>query len=80
MRTNEISKRNDALPEVNKFTKVIESKNLETQTKEMNENPGSNISLQTLVRENSWWFCEHCDYKSKSKKGLKIHIGKCMKH
>ena len=28
--TNEISKGIDALPEVNKFTKVIESKNVET--------------------------------------------------
>ena len=62
---------NDALPEVNKVRKVIESKNAETQTKEMNENLGINIYMQTLIRENSWLFCEHCDYKSKSKKRTK---------
>ena len=67
---------NDALPEVNKVTKVIENKNAVTQTKEMNENFGTNIFMQTLIRKNSWLFCEHCDYKSKSKKGLKIHIEK----
>ena len=64
------------MPEVNKLTKAIESKNAETQTKEMNENLGSNISMQTLIRENSWLFCEHCEYKSESKKGLKMRIGK----
>ena len=35
-----------------------------------------NMSLQTLIKENSWFICEKCEYKTKSRKGLKIHIGK----
>ena len=34
------------------------------------------MSLQTLIKENSWLICEKCEYKTKSRKGLKIHIAK----
>ena len=39
---------------------------------------GSNndVTFETLIRENSWFFCEYCNYKTKKEKGLTIHIGK----
>ena len=30
----------------------------------------------SFIRENSWFFCEYCNYKTKKEKGLTIHIGK----
>ena len=33
-----------------------------------------NMSLEDIIRENSWFMCEKCEYKSKTKKSLKIHI------
>ena len=36
--------------------------------------PLINVSLQTIIRENSWLLCEKCDYKTKSKKDLRIHV------
>ena len=32
-----------------------------------------NMSLQTLIKENSWFYCDKCEYKTKSRKGLKKH-------
>ena len=32
-----------------------------------------NMSLEDIIRENSWFMCEKCEYKSKTKKSLKIH-------
>ena len=57
------------------------SKNTQTeQLKEVEntiETPANNLeankSLGELIRENSWFLCEICDFKSKSKKGLRIH-------
>ena len=53
------------------------------ETTKIKENAGSpnnpsniNISLETLVKNNSWYFCDKCDYKTKHRKGLRIHIGK----
>ena len=37
------------------------------------ENNLIDVDLQTIIRESSWFFCKKCDYKSKSKKGLRIH-------
>ena len=33
----------------------------------------SNTSLEELIRENSWFLCEICKFKSESKKGLRIN-------
>ena len=56
---------------------------LRKQTKEINEvsqSPAINLnedkSLYDLIRENSWFSCDVCDFKSKSKKGLRIHTVK----
>ena len=57
-------------------TEVVEFENTENQTEVNNENHVLDVPLQTLIRENSWFYCEHCDYKTKRKNGLKIHIGK----
>ena len=32
-----------------------------------------NMSLEDIIRENSWFMCEKCEYKSKTKKSLRIH-------
>ena len=32
-----------------------------------------NVDLKTIIKEISWFFCEKCDFRSKSKKGLRIH-------
>ena len=34
------------------------------------------MSLEEIIRENSWFMCEKCDYKAKSKKRLTLHIVK----
>ena len=34
------------------------------------------MSLQTLIKENSCFICEKCEYKTKSRNGLKVHIAK----
>ena len=43
-----------------------------------NETPGEklniNMTLQVLIKENSWLFCRHCDYRTKFNKGLRRHI------
>ena len=36
----------------------------------------TNILLEELIRENTWLFCEVRDFRSKSKKGLRIHTVK----
>ena len=36
----------------------------------------TNISLEEIIRENSWFMCEKCDVKAKSQKSLKIQIVK----
>ena len=56
---------------------------INTQTEQLDEvrntieTPASNLeankSLEELIRENSWFLCEICDFKSKSKKGLITH-------
>ena len=38
--------------------------------------PNNDVTFETLIRENSWFFCEYCNYKTKKEKGLTIHIGK----
>ena len=38
--------------------------------------PNNDVTLETLIRENSWFFCEYCSYKTKKEKGLTIHIYK----
>ena len=35
-----------------------------------------NVDLETIIRENSWRLCDKCDYKSKSRNGIKIHKAK----
>ena len=60
------------------------SKNTQTEqleeVKNTIETPASNLeankSLGEIIRENSWFLCEICDFKSKSKKGLRIHTVK----
>ena len=37
------------------------------------ETPTINLSLEDLIKENSWHRCDQCDYKNKSIKRLKIH-------
>ena len=32
--------------------------------------------LEEIIRENSWFSCNICDFRSKSKKGLRIHTVK----
>ena len=32
-----------------------------------------NMSLADIIRENSWFMCDKCEYKSKTKKSLKSH-------
>ena len=56
---------------------------LKKQTDEISEisqDPAINLnedkSLYDLIRENSWFSCDVCDFKSKSKKGLRIHTVK----
>ena len=44
--------------------------------KKGNDNLDRGVFLQTLIRENSWFNCEDCDYMTKYEKELKIHIGK----
>ena len=34
------------------------------------------FACTNLIRENSWFSCDACDFKSKSKKGLRIHTVK----
>ena len=38
--------------------------------------PNNDVTFETLIRENSWFFCEYCNYKTKIENGLTIHIGK----
>ena len=38
-----------------------------------NKEPLINVSLETLIRENSFVCCDKCNFKTKSNKGLKIH-------
>ena len=35
-----------------------------------------NVDLATIIRENSWHRCEKCDYKSRSKRGIRVHTAK----
>ena len=63
---------------------VRSSKNTQTEqleeVKNNIETPETNLeankSLGELTRENSWFLCEIYDFKSKSKKGLRIHMVK----
>ena len=32
-----------------------------------------NMSLTDIIRENSWFICDKCEYKSKTKKSFKNH-------
>ena len=34
------------------------------------------MSFENLIKENSWFFCKYCPYKTKKKNGLKIHVGR----
>ena len=56
----------------------LQPKNIVNETEEIEEVIPDNhlnidMSLEDLVKRNSWFFCEQCDYKTKNKKGLKIH-------
>ena len=31
------------------------------------------MEIEAIIRENSWFMCGKCEYKSKTKKSLKIH-------
>ena len=37
-------------------------------------NPNIDMTLDNLVRENSWLYCIQCSFYSKSEKGLILHI------
>ena len=32
------------------------------------------VDFETIIRENNWRYCDKCEYKTKSKRCLKIHI------
>ena len=58
----------------NKINKHSESKEEQIDDKDLDDE--TNMDLETLIRQNSFHYCDNCDYKSKTKKGLKIHRGK----
>ena len=50
-----------------KITKITESTNQQTDD--------NNMDLETHIWHNSFYNCDKCEYKSKSRKGIKIHMG-----
>ena len=74
--TEEILK--SKVDKLNKEVLSLQIRNIELQIKLQNINAQTNIdmSLEILIKSNSWFFCEQCDYKTRDKKGLKIHEGK----
>ena len=49
------------------FIVNIETKEWKDLAKICNDSSNINISLKTLVKNNSWYFCDKCDYKTKHK-------------
>ena len=45
----------------------IETKECKDLAKICNDSSNINISLKTLVKNNSWYSCDKCDYKTKHK-------------
>ena len=62
------------LKQVKKKRKIFKCSNKVSQSPAINLNEDN--SLEDLIRESIWFSCDICDFKSKSKKGLRIHTVK----
>ena len=61
---------------ISKTTQTEQLEKVENTIETPAVNLETNKSLEELIRENSWFLCEICDFKSKSKKGLRSHTVK----
>ena len=65
------------LVELTNELSIVNIETTESKELEAGSNPSNiKISLKTLVKKNSWYFCDNCDYKTKHRKGLIIRISK----